>query len=80
MERLCNSQARGITATTVALDPKRYDKIRNKIAHRVNERTNPYTPKNCAKWARMFIKSALLLDLMDVADQMENEFLSYMRL
>jgi len=77
MRKLCVTQATGKHPTLVASDPERFRKIRNKFAHRVNEPTNPYTPMNSAKWARMFIKAALLLNLIDIADAMENQLFSY---
>jgi len=63
----------------ISEDPEKYEKIRNKFAHKVNESTNPYTGKNAAKWTRMFIKAALLLNLADVANEMESLLYIYMR-
>jgi hypothetical protein len=74
MRKLCDKQSDQYTdPALLKSDPKQFDKIRNKIAHRVIEITDPYTPKNAAKWARMLIKAALLLGLNDIADAMENQ-------
>ena len=74
MRKLCVTQAKQNTPRNRRFLPE-FGKIRNKIANRVNETPDPYNPKNTAKWSRMFIKAGLLFDLIDVADEMENELL-----
>ena len=73
MRKLCDTQEDQNTLPVLPLsDPKQFGKIWNKIAHRVDGLTDPYTPKNTAKWARMLIKAALLLDFNDIAYALES--------
>jgi hypothetical protein len=48
------------------------DKIRNQICHRFKLQPSLYNAKNTAKWMRMWIKTALLLELNEIADAIEN--------
>ena len=54
-------------------------KIRNYVCHYLTDRPHYYSPTYTAKWTRMWIKAALLLDLLPIADNIENMLFTFMR-
>ena len=53
-------------------------KYRDYVCHTLTDNPDFYSAKNTAKWTRLWIKVALLLNLTRIADNIENMLFSFM--
>ena len=53
-------------------------KLQDYVCHTLTDRPAYYSSKNTAKWTRLWIKAALLLDLIPIADNIEKCSLSWL--